>query len=278
MLIVDEFTGRVLHGRRYNEGMHQAIEAKEGVQIQQENQTLATITLQNYFRLYNKLSGMTGTAQTEAAELHQIYKLGVVPIPTNRPMVRDDETDLIYKTEDAKFAAVVDDIAERHEAGPADPGRHGVSVAKSERLASLLLRRGIPHEVLNAKQHAREAAIVANAGRKGAVTVATNMAGRGTDIMLGGNPEFTADLALRERGLSPDETPEEYEAAWAGRAREGQGRGAPRSTTRSSSSAGCTCSAPSGTSRGASTTSCAVGPAARATRASRASTSRSATT
>jgi len=213
VLIVDEFTGRVLHGRRYNEGMHQAIEAKEGVQIQQENQTLATITLQNYFRLYDKLSGMTGTAQTEAAELHQIYKLGVVPIPTNMPMIRGDETDLIYKTEDAKFASVVDDIAERHEAG--QPVLVGTaSVAKSERLASLLLRRGIPHEVLNAKNHAREAAIIANAGRKGAVTVATNMAGRGTDIMLGGNPEFAADLALRDRGLTPDETPEEYEAAW----------------------------------------------------------------
>ena len=214
VLIVDEFTGRVLHGRRYNEGMHQAIEAKEGVQIQQENQTLATITLQNYFRLYDKLAGMTGTAQTEAAELHQIYKLGVVPIPTNKPMIRDDQTDLIYKTEDAKFAAVIDDIAERHEAG--QPVLVGTaSVAKSERLASLLLRKGIPHEVLNAKQHAREAAIIANAGRKGAVTVATNMAGRGTDIMLGGNPEFAADAELRERGLTPDETPEEYEAAWA---------------------------------------------------------------
>ncbi len=213
VLIVDEFTGRVLHGRRYNEGMHQAIEAKEGVQIQQENQTLATITLQNYFRLYDKLAGMTGTAQTEANELHQTYKLGVVPIPTNKPMVRADETDLIYKTEDAKFSAVIDDIVERHENG--QPVLVGTaSVAKSERLASLLLRKGIPHEVLNAKQHAREAAIIANAGRKGAVTIATNMAGRGTDIMLGGNPEFSADLALRERGLTPDETPEDYEAAW----------------------------------------------------------------
>ncbi|WP_269442661.1 preprotein translocase subunit SecA [Jatrophihabitans cynanchi] len=214
VLIVDEFTGRVLHGRRYNEGMHQAIEAKEGVQIQQENQTLATITLQNYFRLYEKLAGMTGTAQTEAAELHQTYKLGVVPIPTNKPMIRQDKTDFIYKTEDAKFAAVIDDISERHENG--QPVLVGTaSVAKSERLASLLLRKGIPHEVLNAKQHAREAAIIANAGRKGAVTIATNMAGRGTDIMLGGNPEFAADAALRERGLSPADTPEEYEAAWA---------------------------------------------------------------
>jgi preprotein translocase subunit SecA len=213
VLIVDEFTGRVLQGRRYNEGMHQAIEAKEGVQIQQENQTLATITLQNYFRLYEKLSGMTGTAQTEAAELHQTYKLGVTPIPTNKDMIREDKTDLIYKTEDAKFSAVIDDIAERHEKG--QPVLVGTaSVAKSERLSSLLLRKGIPHEVLNAKQHAREAAVIAAAGRKGAVTVATNMAGRGTDIMLGGNPEFTADASLRERGISPADTPDEYEEAW----------------------------------------------------------------
>ena len=213
VLIVDEFTGRVLHGRRYNEGMHQAIEAKEGVSIKDENQTLATITLQNYFRLYDKLAGMTGTAQTEAAELHQIYKVGVVPIPTNRPMVREDQADVVYKTETAKFNAVVADIAERVEAG--QPVLVGTaSVEKSELLSSMLLRKGIPHEVLNAKQHEKEATIVALAGRSGAVTVATNMAGRGTDIELGGNKEFIADMQLRERGLSPTETPEEYEAAW----------------------------------------------------------------
>ncbi len=213
VLIVDEFTGRVLHGRRYNEGMHQAIEAKEGVEIKAENQTLATITLQNYFRLYERLSGMTGTAQTEAAELSQTYKLGVVPIPPNKPVRRADEGDLIYKAEDAKFDAVVADIAERHEKG--QPVLVGTaSVEKSELLSKLLLRAGVPHEVLNAKNHAREAAIIAQAGRAGAVTVATNMAGRGTDIVLGGNVDFTADLDLREQGLNPAETPEEYEAAW----------------------------------------------------------------
>ncbi len=213
VLIVDEFTGRVLAGRRYNEGMHQAIEAKEKVAIKDENQTLATITLQNYFRLYEKLSGMTGTAQTEAAELNQTYKVGVVPIPTNKPMVREDRSDVIYKTEKAKFEAVVDDIAERVEAG--QPVLVGTaSVEKSEVVSKYLLKRGIPHEVLNAKNHAREAAIVAQAGRLAAVTVATNMAGRGTDIQLGGNPEVIADDELRARGLSPTETPEEYEAAW----------------------------------------------------------------
>ncbi|MDP9431440.1 MAG: preprotein translocase subunit SecA [Actinomycetota bacterium] len=213
VLIVDEFTGRVLAGRRYNEGMHQAIEAKEGVAIKDENQTLATITLQNYFRLYDKLGGMTGTAMTEAAEFQQTYKLGVVPIPTNRAALRLDERDLVYKTETAKFDAVVEDIAERHEAG--QPVLAGTaSVEKSETLSELLSRRGIPHEVLNAKNHEREAHIVAQAGRRGAVTVATNMAGRGTDIMLGGNPEFTAAEELAARGLSPAEDPEGYEAAW----------------------------------------------------------------
>jgi preprotein translocase subunit SecA len=213
VLIVDEHTGRMLPGRRYNEGMHQAIEAKEGVAIKDENQTLATITLQNYFRLYDKLSGMTGTAMTEAAEFNQIYKLGVVPIPTNRPMSRADQSDLVYRTEDAKYEAVIDDIEERNAKG--QPMLVGTaSVEKSELLSTLLRRRGIPHEVLNAKQHEREAQIVAQAGRKGAVTVATNMAGRGTDIMLGGNPEFMAAAELAQRGLSPLDTPEEYEAAW----------------------------------------------------------------
>ena len=213
VLIVDEFTGRVLSGRRYNEGMHQAIEAKEKVEIKAENQTLATVTLQNYFRLYEKLSGMTGTAQTEAAELHQIYKMNVVSIPTNRPMVRADRSDLIYKTEPAKFDAVADDITKCHQNG--QPVLVGTtSVEKSEYLSKLLIARGVPHEVLNAKQHEREATIVAQAGHAGAVTVATNMAGRGTDIMLGGNPEFMADSELRARGLDPVDTREEYEAGW----------------------------------------------------------------
>jgi preprotein translocase subunit SecA len=213
VLIVDEHTGRLLAGRRYNEGMHQAIEAKEGVEIQNENQTLATITLQNYFRMYDKLAGMTGTAMTEASEFHQIYKLGVVPIPTNMPMVRADQPDLVYRTEDAKFSAVVDDIVERNEAG--QPVLVGTtSVEKSERLAALLRKRGVRPNVLNAKEHAREAEIVAQAGRKAAVTVATNMAGRGTDIMLGGNAEFNAVAALHARGLDPVENSEEYEAAW----------------------------------------------------------------
>ncbi|OBB55575.1 MULTISPECIES: preprotein translocase subunit SecA [Mycolicibacterium] len=213
VLIVDEFTGRVLLGRRYNEGMHQAIEAKEHVEIKAENQTLATITLQNYFRLYDKLAGMTGTAQTEAAELHEIYKLGVVPIPTNRDMIRQDQTDLIYKTEEAKFIAVVDDVYERYEKG--QPVLIGTtSVERSEYLSKQFTKRKIPHNVLNAKYHEQEANIIAEAGRLGAITVATNMAGRGTDIVLGGNVDFLADKRLREQGLDPVETPEEYEAAW----------------------------------------------------------------
>lgn len=213
VIIVDEHTGRILKGRRYNEGLHQAIEAKEGVEIKAENQTLATVTLQNFFRLYDKLGGMTGTAMTEAAEFNQIYDLGVVPIPTNRPMVRLDEPDLVFRTEDAKYNAVIEDITERHATG--QPILIGTtSVEKSEYISGLLKKNGVPHEVLNAKQHEREAAIVAQAGRKGAVTVATNMAGRGTDIMLGGNPEYMATSALAQRGLSSIDDPEGYEAAW----------------------------------------------------------------
>jgi preprotein translocase subunit SecA len=213
LLIVDEHTGRMLAGRRYSEGLHQALEAKERIEIQNENQTLATITLQNYFRLYKKLSGMTGTAMTEASEFMQIYKLGVIPIPTNKDMQRIDQSDLIYKSEAGKFVAVADDIVERHKKGqPVLVGT--VSVEKSEELSAILKKRGIPHEVLNAKQHEREAAIIARAGTVGAVTVATNMAGRGTDIMLGGNPEFMADFELQRKGLNPVDSPQEYEKAW----------------------------------------------------------------
>ncbi len=213
VLIVDEHTGRILVGRRYNEGIHQAIEAKEGVEVKAENQTLATVTLQNYFRLYKKLSGMTGTAETEAAEFMSTYKLGVVPIPTNKPMQRIDQPDLVYKNEKAKFDQVVEDIAKRHEKG--QPVLVGTtSVEKSEYLSRALAKKGVRHEVLNAKNHAREAAIVAQAGRLGAVTVATNMAGRGTDIMLGGNAEFIAVAEMNARGLSPVETPDEYEEQW----------------------------------------------------------------
>ncbi len=223
--IVDEFTGRILEGRRWSEGIHQAVEAKEGVRINEENQTLATITLQNYFRMYNKLAGMTGTAQTEAAELVNTYDLNVVPIPTNRDVVRDDEADLIFKSEDSKFRAVVEDIAGRNAKGqPILVGT--ISVEKSEHLSRELTKRGIKHEILNAKQHTREALIVAQAGRLGAVTVATNMAGRGVDILLGGNPELLARQQVLSEGVSPEllvddfalpapitEMPEEFQAA-----------------------------------------------------------------
>ena len=213
VLIVDEHTGRMLAGRRYNDGLHQAIEAKEGVTVREEYQTLATVTLQNYFRLYYKLSGMTGTAMTEASEFDKTYKLGVVPIPTNKPMQRADRGDLVYRTEEAKYAAVVDDIAERNAAGqPVLVGT--VSVEKSELLSGLLTQKGVPHTVLNAKQHADEAKVVALAGHKGSVTVATNMAGRGTDIMLGGSVDFLADQELRKQGLDPVENADDYDAAW----------------------------------------------------------------
>ncbi|GAA1341869.1 preprotein translocase subunit SecA [Arthrobacter roseus] len=221
VMIVDEHTGRILAGRRYSEGMHQAIEAKEGVEIKAENQTLATVTLQNYFRLYEKLSGMTGTAETEAAEFMGTYSLGVVAIPTNRPMARADRSDLIYKNEVAKFDAVVKDIVQQHEKG--QPVLVGTtSVEKSEYLSKQLAKAGVRHEVLNAKNHAREAAIVAQAGRRNAVTVATNMAGRGTDIMLGGNAEFNAVAELEKRGLDPAESPEDYESAWPAALEEAQ--------------------------------------------------------
>jgi preprotein translocase subunit SecA len=203
VLIVDEFTGRILHGRRYSEGLHQAIEAKEGVRIKEENQTLATITIQNYFRMYEKLAGMTGTAKTQAREFEEVYKLGVIEIPTNQDMIRADEQDLIYKTEDAKWRAVVEDLVGRHEDGqPVLVGT--VSIEKSERLAGYLSRRGVPHHVLNAKHHEKEAMIIAQAGRKGSVTVATNMAGRGVDIMLGGNAEYLARQEMAANGWDND--------------------------------------------------------------------------
>ena len=213
VLIVDEHTGRMLHGRRYNEGLHQAIEAKEGVEVQAENQTFATITLQNYFRMYDKLAGMTGTAETEAAEFMNTYKLGVIPIPTNRPMIRKDQDDLIFRTRKEKLVAVVKDVADRYAKG--QPVLLGTaSVEASEVVSSLLDVAQIPHTVLNAKHHEAEAAVVAVAGRKGAVTVATNMAGRGTDIMLGGNVEFLADQKLKSQGYSAEDTPEDYERLW----------------------------------------------------------------
>src|SRR5699024_5706259 len=211
--IVDEHTGRILKGRRYNEGLHQAIEAKEEVRIKPENQTRATVTLQNYFRSYQKISGMTGTAETEAAEFMSTYKLGVVTIPPNKPRQRTDHNDLVYKNEVIKFNAVVEDILARHEKG--QPMLVGTeSVEKSEYLSKQLAKNGVRHEVLNAKNHEREAAIVAQAGRVGSVTVATNMAGRGTDIMLGGNSEFNAVHQMEQLGLDPEEDAEEYEAKW----------------------------------------------------------------
>jgi preprotein translocase subunit SecA len=203
VIIVDEFTGRLMFGRRYSDGLHQSIEAKERVKVERESQTLATITFQNYFRMYDKLAGMTGTASTEEQEFKKIYKLDVVVIPTNQPMVRKDLPDVIYKTEQGKFRAVVEQIAERHRAGqPVLVGT--ISIEKSEVLSSLLKKRGVTHQVLNAKHHDKEAEIVAQAGRQGAVTIATNMAGRGTDILLGGNPEFLARQDLRRQGCDAD--------------------------------------------------------------------------
>jgi preprotein translocase subunit SecA len=208
--IVDEFTGRILEGRRWSEGLHQAVEAKEGVRVKSENQTLATVTLQNYFKMYEKLSGMTGTAITEAGEFAHTYNLPVVTIPTNRPMIRDDHSDLIYKGADGKYNSVVDDVVERYERG--QPILLGtISVEQSEKVSRLLQQRGVPHEVLNAKQHEKEAIIVTQAGRPHTVTVATNMAGRGVDILLGGNPEGLARQELLAEGSTPDEAPERYQ-------------------------------------------------------------------
>jgi preprotein translocase subunit SecA len=203
VIIVDEFTGRLMQGRRYSDGLHQAIEAKEGVKVERESKTLATITFQNYFRLYKKLSGMTGTAQTEEKEFQDIYKLDVLAIPTNRDMVREDRPDAVYKNEKGKLDAVVGQVAVCHEKGqPVLVGT--VTIEKSEELSGMLKRRGIKHEVLNAKFHDKAAALVSPAGKKGAVTIATNMAGRGTDIMLGGNADFLARHEMRKKGYEEE--------------------------------------------------------------------------
>jgi preprotein translocase subunit SecA len=210
VIIVDEFTGRLMHGRRYSDGLHQAIEAKENLRVKSESQTLASITLQNYFRMYKKLAGMTGTAKTEEEEFKKIYGFDVVVVPTHRPMVRQDQPDAVYKTEKGKFRAVVDEIAERH--GNNQPMLVGtVSIERSERLSRLLSAKGVPHQVLNAKHHEKEAMIVAQAGRYGAVTIATNMAGRGTDIVLGGNPAFKAKEEMHRLGLNWENDQETYE-------------------------------------------------------------------
>ena len=265
--IVDEFTGRILHGRRYSDGLHEAIEAKEKIKIARRNRTLATITFQNFFRLYKKISGMTGTADTEAPEFMKIYNLDVVVIPTNRTVVRTDEDDLVFMDESEKFDAICDEIAEVHKKGqPILVGT--VSIEKSERLSALLTRKGVRHEVLNAKNHAREALIIAEAGAKGSVTIATNMAGRGTDIKLGGNPEFRARRRAGSRGLRRG-LPEGPRAA--------NTRPGARTTTRSGASAASTCSVRSATSRDASTISFEAARDARATRAGPSSSSPSTT-
>ena len=265
VIIVDEFTGRVMPGRRWSDGLHQAIEAKENVKIERENQTLATITFQNYFRLYKKLAGMTGTAETEAAEFEKTYKLDVMVIPTNRDMVRKEFQDMVYRTEEEKFRNAAKEIQTLHEKGqPVLVGT--ISVEKSERLAALLKKMGVKHEVLNAKNHEREAFIIAQAGRKNAVTVSTNMAGRGTDILLGGNPEFLTKEYLKKENKDPDLLPNQPSGI-AGARRMGRGcfrASGPRppwNTTRWSLRAACTCWAPSGTNRGASTISFADAPA-----------------
>ncbi len=298
VVIVDEFTGRLMEGRRWSDGLHQAVEAKEKVKIERENQTLATITFQNYFRKYKKLAGMTGTAETEAEEFGKIYNLDVMVIPPNKPLRRLEEPDTIYRTETEKLDAIVTDVtAKQAEGRPVLVGT--ISIEKSEKLSTMLRRRGIKHVVLNAKYHAQEAEIVAQAGRRGTVTIATNMAGRGTDILLGGNPEFMArqqcladELAERlpkgqERFVDDEEHVYFFHIEGFYR-RRAQGLGADlralqeadrrRARRGRAARAGCTSSARSGTRRGASTTSCAAAPGARATRARRASTCRSKTT
>ncbi len=256
VIIVDEFTGRLMPGRRWSDGLHQAVEAKENVKIESENQTLATITFQNYFRMYKKLSGMTGTADTESVEFKEIYHLDVVVIPTNQPMIRIDNHDVVYKTEDEKFDAVIEEIRDCNERGqPVLVGT--VSIEKSERVADKLKKTGVKHFVLNAKNHEREAEIVAQAGRFGAVTISTNMAGRGTDIVLGGNPEFMAADGSRHQGARPIRISRQHSRSTSSNAR--------ASAKKCSRPAACTSSAPSVTSRGASTTSCAAGRDARAT-------------
>ncbi len=284
VVIVDEFTGRLMPGRRWSDGLHQAVEAKEKVKIERENQTLATITFQNYFRKYNKLSGMTGTAETEAEEFNKIYKLDVIVAPPNRPLLRKEEPDSVYRTEREKYDAIINDIVAQQESGrPSLVGT--VSIEKSEKLSGMLKRRGVKHVVLNAKYHAQEAEIVAQAGRRDAVTIATNMAGRGTDILLGGNPEFMARQQCarrsdrrasaqgpgevrRRRGvrllLPPGELLPRAAEGVRAHLRGVQGPDRRPSTRRSSGSAACTSSAPSATRRAASTTSCAAAPAARA--------------
>ncbi len=298
VVIVDEFTGRLMPGRRWSDGLHQAVEAKEKVKIERENQTLATITFQNYFRMYKKLSGMTGTADTEAEEFAKIYKLDVNVIPTNRPLVRIEEPDIVYRTEREKYEAIVNDIIEKQTSGrPTLVGT--VSIEKSEKLSTMLKRRGIKHVVLNAKYHAQEAEIVAQAGRKDNVTIATNMAGRGTDILLGGNAEYMArQQSLAEENVAEKLTREQFKFVdddefvyffhidsfyrvprpTGSASSASSSSSATRSTTTWSASADCTSSAPSATRRGASTISCAAAPAVRATRARPASISRSKTT
>ena len=267
VIIVDEFTGRQMPGRRWSDGLHQAIEAKEGVKIQRENQTLATVTFQNYFRMYKKLAGMTGTADTEAAELEKIYKLDVTIIPTNKPLLRKEFHDVVYRTEEEKFRNAAKEIKELHEKGqPVLVGT--ISVEKSERLSALLKRNGVRHEILNAKNHEREAYIVAQAGRKGAVTVSTNMAGRGTDILLGGNPESQARERLLKENKDPDSIPRaEWEAMF--QAVKAQ---TDKEHDEVVALGGCTLWARSGTTPAVSTISFAAAPAARATPAARGST------